>query len=423
MIQEYHTTSENSINNFVTLSEKPWKSKKEQAVKVSRAYNRIGYTTRSQLVNDCGTFLEFAKYSNNDIKLHNANFCRVRMCPMCAWRRSLKLGHQVSRVLDEALKDKTNKLLFLTLTVKNVPACDLSKTITEMFDGYHRMFKTAKVRKAVKGAFRALEVTYNRNRDDYHPHLHIILLVDRHYGCYEDTSYISQKEWSSIWQNVLKIDYMPIVDVRKVRPNNRSFDTTTGIAAEGTKGETLLHENLALSDYVAKGIIDDSTPLPNVLFDKVLKTLDDSLSHRQMVSFRGELLKIYKELELDDIDDGDLINTDDQDIRPELEYILLRYRWMMGDYVLLNDENEPASEEPSVHGAHVIDGDKGLEGETFYCVQYVDDDGVFDTVAYYDTYSDLSQDFGCLANEYDIQRLLVYFHTDDGYQDITDNFL
>ena len=63
------------------------------------------------------------------------------------------------------------------------------------------MFKRKKVNSIAKGYVRKLEVTYNAERDDYHPHFHVLIAVNRSY--FKDTkTYISQKEWLNLWRDV-----------------------------------------------------------------------------------------------------------------------------------------------------------------------------------------------------------------------------
>ena len=61
---------------------------------LARSYERIGYEDKAQRVSECGTLLEFRKPladESEDWKLHYANFCRDRLCPMCSWRRTYKI--------------------------------------------------------------------------------------------------------------------------------------------------------------------------------------------------------------------------------------------------------------------------------------------------------------------------------------------
>ena len=74
--------------------------------------------------------------------------------------------------------------LFLTLTVPNCTGYDLPETIDNLQYGFRRLLQMKKFKNAVKGYFKALEVTINKKRfctAMYHPHYHVILAVDKSY--------------------------------------------------------------------------------------------------------------------------------------------------------------------------------------------------------------------------------------------------
>lgn len=72
----------------------------------------------------------------------------------------------------------------------------------------------------------------------------------------------------------------------------------------------------------------------NVLFPSysAAMILDKTLTNKQLVAFCGELKKIHKELNLDDVEEGDWANTgsDDKELREDLNYVLEHYRWHVG---------------------------------------------------------------------------------------------
>lgn len=442
-MKEYHNQNENTIKKYQTLSEKPWQSKKSINLKFARAFARYGNEKRSGQLNDCGTYLEFAKYTNGKFKLHHANFCRARMCPMCSWRKSLKVGYQVSQVLNYATKDKNKKLLFLTLTCKNVEGSELKQTISDLFKAYGVLFTQPRVKKAVKGAFRALEVTYNRHKNTYHPHLHIILLVDHTYASYNDTCFISQREWTEIWKKCLDVDYKPIVDIRLVRPNKRAFDNNLGISAEISKGETLVNEELVneelgLADYMTKGIVDEKFILPSYILQEVLPTLDDALAGRKMIAYRGELLKISKILELDDVDQGDLVNVKGEDLNDELEYVIQNYHWMFGGYVLTDEFNQPVEISPDKIEETVPDlpvqeelqlvcpesetiDIREFTKDTTFSIDLPNEYGEFEQVAIYDDVDLLIVDLRFYKIKYGLY-MQVHSHSPNGCENLTDYF-
>ena len=48
--------------------------------------------------------------------------------------------------------------------------------------------------------FRSLEVTYNKDRDDYHPHFHALLMVPHHYFYKDRGLYIPHEKWLDLWK-------------------------------------------------------------------------------------------------------------------------------------------------------------------------------------------------------------------------------
>ena len=57
-----------------------------------------------------------------------------------------------------------------------------------------------------------------------------------------------------------------------------------------------------------------------------------ALSGRRLCSFTGIFAKIRKQLALDDIESGDLIHVDGSDLRDDVAYMIVRYRWAAGFY-------------------------------------------------------------------------------------------
>ncbi len=68
------------------------------------------------------------------------------------------------------------------------------------------------------------------------------------------------------------------------------------------------------------------------LTDETIYTLDIALKNRRLVGFSGVFKDIHKELNLKDLDsDDDLIHIDDdEEMREDLEYDLVTYKWYVG---------------------------------------------------------------------------------------------
>lgn len=298
--------------------ERPWKEKKVKTLALAESYERLGMK-KAYRVRDCGSFLEFKRFADGTLKLNGANFCKVRLCPMCSWRRELKIFAQTSKVMDKALELKDYRFIFLTLTCKNVEGTELSSTLDTLFHSFDKMFRRAIVKKSIKGWFRALEVTHNldetsKDYDTYHPHFHIILMVNKRY--FKDTEiYITQEKWTSLWKESLQVDYTPIVDVR-------AFKTRTKRQISKSLAETAKY-TVKDNDY----ILADNEEMT----DSAVMVLDEALANRRLVAYGGELKRIHKELNLDDVEDGDLINTGaDEELREDVDFVMEHYQWHIG---------------------------------------------------------------------------------------------
>lgn len=294
-----------------------WKERKESTLDLAASYKRIG-SNKYYRVLDCSTFLEFRLTIVNDLKLTNANFCKVRLCPMCSWRRSLKIFGQVSRVMDHVEENYNYKYIFLTLTVKNCYGKDLRDTLDLMTKAFNKMNQRKVFKQVVKGYFRSLEITYNKENDTYHPHFHMILAVNDSY--FKDTRiYLTQEKWTSLWKSCLKVDYTPIVDVRRIREDdNKRF----GKAVAETAKYTVKADDFLIRDK--KGNIQEN------LTDEVVETLDYALHRKRLIAFGFIFKEIHKKLKLDDAEKDNLVETHNEDLREDLTNIILRYQWNIG---------------------------------------------------------------------------------------------
>jgi len=251
---------------------------------------------RSEKINICGDCLVFLKCHGHGIqKLSRASFCRERMCPMCQFRKSRKIAQDVSKVCHYALQENpTYKFLFLTLTVPNVYGDQLSETITHMFKSWKRLSERTEIKKILKGFFRALEVTYNPEKETYHPHFHIILYVPSNYFT---KNYIKRDRWLELWQESTKQPEITQVDIRKIFDKNSGSDELAGAVSEVAKYTTkpfdFLLDNLTMEDK-----------------SNILMCLQNALANRRLHTYGGILSDIKRVLKLKDAESKDANLTD-----------------------------------------------------------------------------------------------------------------
>src|SRR5699024_8681665 len=179
-----------------------------------------------KLIKECNTFMMMvADEKLENKKQHKGNTCKNRFCPVCAWKKSRKDALALSIMMAYIKQEEKKEFIFLTLTAPNVPADELNNEIDHYNQSFQRLMQRQEVKKIVKGYARKLEITYNEKRDDYHPHFHVLIAVNKSYFT-QTTQYINRDRWLKLWQESTKNNTITQVDVRKVQNSrdNRVFE-------------------------------------------------------------------------------------------------------------------------------------------------------------------------------------------------------
>jgi plasmid rolling circle replication initiator protein Rep len=217
-----------------SLSEKdkPWDKHRRNADIISNYYRLGGMDSHADRVAFCSQLLEFKVVPSKvlgqqKLKLASAKFCRVRHCPICQWRRSLRWKAKAYENLPKVVADYPNgRWIFLTLTMKNCELTDLKDTLSHLNQSFRRLSQL----KAFPGIgwIKSVEVTRGRDGKSAHPHLHcLILLKDSYYK--ED--YLSKTDWIALWKQSLRVDYSPVLDVKAIQAES----SPVGLIAEVLK--------------------------------------------------------------------------------------------------------------------------------------------------------------------------------------------
>lgn len=140
-------------------------------------------------LNDCNRLWFLDQYSKAKVKdFKKTNLCKDKFCSNC---KKVKQASRMARfmpVIQEQLKVHPNAYQ-MVLTVPNVPGKELEKTIKKMSKAYSMMNQYLQGKRKAKdlpfdigfvGAIRTLEITYKG--DSYHPHFHVLLVLDKGLG-------------------------------------------------------------------------------------------------------------------------------------------------------------------------------------------------------------------------------------------------
>lgn len=231
----------------------------------------------------CGTYVAMQPRDTGEgWEIVASNFCRLRLCPMCAWRRSLRLYGQLLRVVD-ALPGY--EWLLVTLTVPNVVGTQLGATLSEMNKSSRELLKLPEC-VGWAGWLRATEVTYNSDRDDYHPHYHLLVAVKPTY--FHGRNYVAVKKLRALWRR-----WWPTasqVDVRKVADCRRGC--------------------CEVAKYATKPLIFPADAAGQRKYAQVFDTLRRQLHGRRLICTAGVIKDTLKALQID-LESEDTAGTED----------------------------------------------------------------------------------------------------------------
>lgn len=253
-----------------------------------------------ELIEDCNTFMMFVgDESMEKKKQHKGNSCKNRFCPVCAWRKAKKDALALSVMMEYIKEEHQKEFIFLTLTAPNVPAEELNDEIKDYNKAFQRLMQRQEVKKVVKGYARKLEITYNKERNDYHPHFHVLIAVNKSY--FQDRKqYINHDRWLDLWREVTKNPLITQVNVKKVRHNNKK-------------------EIAEISKYGAK----DSDYLVN---ENVFDVFYKSLKGKQIIVYSGLFKDAMKLFKAGDLDKFKEIDT--------TRYVYaIMYNWGQAEYI------------------------------------------------------------------------------------------
>ena len=144
--------------------------------------------------------------------------------------------------------------------------------------------------------------------------------------------YIKQDQWAEIWQDCMKLDYTPQVDIRAIKPNKRASEESAADAAmTAAISETMKYP--IKPDSLKLDAVESMSQQEQDELAAAVICLSHAMKGRRLVTFGGEILKARKALKQDDIEKGDLVEVGDTPtIENEYEFVL--FNWMkMGCYV------------------------------------------------------------------------------------------
>jgi plasmid rolling circle replication initiator protein Rep len=318
----------NSEINFQKRKEK-YTEHKRATMQLSQTYLRTDLPMKEQIKEQlkmCGSMLLFAENPDSkDWELASALFCRKRLCPLCSWRRSVQIFHNVYEIITHPDFTKHNPVFIMgSLTAKNCSAAELPQELSRYLSAWRTLIANERqiFKKAFLGTFRSLEITYNSTKDTYHPHFHFLAAVEPEYFYKNNENYISQDRLINIWKDAL--NNAPLItskkDARQIEKDSLSISKT--LQRNIVVDKRVIKEKYPPINYepnvdirrvkkgTKKGIAETAkyTVKPSSYINRpeVVETLDISLRGRRTISYGGIFKDVHMKLNLEDeqVDEG-----------------------------------------------------------------------------------------------------------------------
>lgn len=286
-----------------------WTEKKQLAFAIAKKLAAAGYEGRAERMKECSDIIEYSYCRDcGGYHVHRANLCRDRFCPVCSWRLSLQRFGEMRRVLIALAQGYPEAdFSLVTLTVKNCHVQDLDKTMKRMSAAWNQVNNRVIMKRDVKGWARSVELTYNAESREVHPHFHILVMWEgKEHG----------DDLRRAWIDCARQKKL----TAEIQCQNAKL-----IGADGDDTE-LVGAILETYKYNIKGSTLDAMPL----FE--FRAVADQWAHKRLLAFGGKIAEYVKvcEAELEAIKDDEDTLTCSDCLSHSIEKLV--YKWSFGGF-------------------------------------------------------------------------------------------
>jgi plasmid rolling circle replication initiator protein Rep len=156
----------------------------------------------------CCSVFKATTCGQHTVKCYPTFRCKKLICPDCASERGARLSRQTEAKIAEVMKTTRGRLCFLTLTIKNTPTYEGG--LSKLKKDFAKFKRKKAFKQHIKGYLGAFECTCNLKTDDFHVHMHLIVLR----GKFWNQSDISDT-WCEVTGDSFVVDIREIKDIRK----------------------------------------------------------------------------------------------------------------------------------------------------------------------------------------------------------------
>lgn len=219
---------------------------------------------------ECGNFIKFqSSEDKTKFILSGGNFCKNRFCPFCSWLKAKRTAFELLELIKVVEYKEKFTFLFITLTVPNVPRERLREEIESFNIAFNRLWKIKEFKAFNKGFIRKLEITYNQERNDYHPHFHLVVAVNKSY--FKSRDYLSKRRLLELWQRATRNLSITQVDIKPCRMDTikQVMELATYSAKQGD-----LYKSKEVFDGFYEGLFRKKLLVYNGIFKEYKKKIE-----------------------------------------------------------------------------------------------------------------------------------------------------
>lgn len=260
---------------------------------------------------ECGNFIKFqSSEDKTKFILAGGNFCNNRFCPFCSWLKAKRTAFELLELIKVVEYTEKLAFIFITLTVPNVSREKLREEIECFNKSFKRLFETKEFKAFNKGFIRKLEITYNEERNDYHPHFHLVVAVNKSYFTSRD--YMSKRRLLELWQRATRNPNITQVDIKPCR-----MDT--------------IKQVMELATYSAKqGDLYSSKEVFNGFYE--------GLFRKKLLVYNGIFKEYKKKIDIGEVDPTQVIELNQLLEETTKEFYL---QWEKDNYLIADERELP----------------------------------------------------------------------------------
>ena len=179
-----------------------WKEKRRRVIE-ALANSNIGPSSLENFIN-CGSDC-VVKYSNEEKRfVLAANHCHSRHCEPCMKAKAMTMAANLQKIVAD---HPGKQFRFITLTLKHTHE-PLSQQLDRLTECFRKLRQSKTWKDTQDGGASMIEVKYNPDTGEWHPHLHIV--AEGYYLHHTDLS----NQWLNITGDSFRVDIRPIKSAR-----------------------------------------------------------------------------------------------------------------------------------------------------------------------------------------------------------------